>query len=280
MGEPLHALPGQGQFHRPAAVAVGVVVECAVGDDGTLQSREVPVPEAGAATARMGLEADSGKGPDLGVVLGELGLLAVAPGFVGVVPDKEDLIDRAERIDLELVIRAGAGDEQLDVVVLIDRRIALGEAGLEEGLLDPVADVEEIVIPEDGGTGVVDAGTAVEILGIDSADVAIGRNVGAQLQADQAEADLRVAQARAETRRAMAVAEEQEMVARVVEMRAKVVEAEAEVPKAMSQAFREGNLGIMDYYNMRNIQADTSMRESISGAEEKGTTEAPKRDND
>ena len=78
----------------------------------------------------------------------------------------------------------------------------------------------------------------------------------------------------------MAVAEEQEMVARVAEMRAKVVEAEAEVPKAMSQAFREGNLGIMDYYNMRNIQADTSMRESISGAGEKGTTEAPKRDND
>ena len=117
-------------------------------------------------------------------------------------------------------------------------------------------------------------------MSIDIADVDIGRNVGAHLQADQAEADLRVAQARAETRRAMAVAEEQEMVARVVEMRAKVVEAEAEVPKAMSQAFREGNLGIMDYYNMRNIQADTSMRESISGAEEKGTTEAPKRDND
>ncbi len=126
----------------------------------------------------------------------------------------------------------------------------------------------------------LDSGTAFEILSIDIADVDIGRNVGAHLQADQAEADLRVAQARAETRRAMAVAEEQEMVARVAEMRAKVVEAEAEVPKAMSQAFREGNLGIMDYYNMRNIQADTSMRESISGAGEKGTTEAPKRDND
>lgn len=123
----------------------------------------------------------------------------------------------------------------------------------------------------------LDAGTAFEILSIDIADVDIGRNVGAHLQADQAEADLRVAQARAETRRAMAVASEQEMVARVAEMRARVVEAEAEVPKAMAQAFREGNLGIMDYYNMRNIQADTSMRESISGT---GETEAPEKNDD
>ncbi|HIB03237.1 MAG TPA: UPF0365 family protein, partial [Candidatus Marinimicrobia bacterium] len=96
----------------------------------------------------------------------------------------------------------------------------------------------------------LDAGTAFEILSIDIADVDVGKNVGAHLQADQAEADLRVAQARAETRRAMAVAEEQEMTARVAEMRAKVVEAEAQVPKAMAQAFREGNLGIMDYYSM------------------------------
>jgi len=113
----------------------------------------------------------------------------------------------------------------------------------------------------------LDAGTAFEILSIDIADVDVGKNVGAHLQADQAEADLRVAQARAETRRAMAVAEEQEMTARVAEMRAKVVEAEAEVPKAMAQAFREGNLGIMDYYSMKNIQADTGMRESISGGD-------------
>ena len=120
----------------------------------------------------------------------------------------------------------------------------------------------------------LDAGTAFEILSIDIADVDVGKNVGAHLQADQAEADLRVAQARAETRRAMAVAEEQEMTARVAEMRAKVVEAEAEVPKAMAQAFREGNLGIMDYYSMKNIQADTGMRESISGGE-KGPESGP-----
>ena len=121
----------------------------------------------------------------------------------------------------------------------------------------------------------LDAGTAFEILSIDIADVDVGKNVGAHLQADQAEADLRVAQARAETRRAMAVAEEQEMTARVAEMRAKVVEAEAQVPKAMAQAFREGNLGIMDYYSMRNIQADTGMRESISGGKEGPESRAP-----
>ncbi len=112
----------------------------------------------------------------------------------------------------------------------------------------------------------LDSGTAFEILSIDIADLDVGKNIGASLQADQAEADLRVAQAKAETRRAMAVAEEQEMQAKVQQMKAKVVEAESEVPKAMSQAFREGNLGIFDYYNMNNIKADTGMRDSIAGS--------------
>jgi uncharacterized protein YqfA (UPF0365 family) len=110
----------------------------------------------------------------------------------------------------------------------------------------------------------LDAGTAFEILSIDIADVDVGRNIGAQLQTDQAEADKRIAQAKAEERRALAVAREQEMKASVQEMRAKVVEAEAEVPKAMAQALREGKLGVMDYYNMQNVIADTSMRESIA----------------
>ena len=110
----------------------------------------------------------------------------------------------------------------------------------------------------------MDAGTAFEILSIDIADVDVGRNIGAELQTDQAEADKRIAQAKAEERRAMAVAREQEMKAAVQEMRAKVIEAEAEIPKAISQAFREGNLGVMDYYNMKNILADTDMRDSIS----------------
>jgi uncharacterized protein YqfA (UPF0365 family) len=124
----------------------------------------------------------------------------------------------------------------------------------------------------------LDAGTAFEILSIDIADLDVGKNIGASLQADQAEADLRVAQARAETRRAMAVAEEQEMKARTQEMQAKVVASEAEVPLAMAQAFREGKLGVFDYVNMRNIQADTDMRESISGGSESGSTQAPERD--
>jgi len=113
----------------------------------------------------------------------------------------------------------------------------------------------------------LDAGTAFEILSIDIADLDVGKNIGASLQADQAEADLRVAQARAETRRAMAVAEEQEMTARTQEMRATVVAAEAEVPKAMAQAFRDGNLGIMDYYKMENIKSDTGMRDAIASSD-------------
>ncbi|NCS88020.1 MAG: hypothetical protein AUK34_04225 [Ignavibacteria bacterium CG2_30_36_16] len=110
----------------------------------------------------------------------------------------------------------------------------------------------------------LDSGTAFEILSIDIADVDIGQNIGAILQTDQAEADLKVARAKAEERRAAAVASEQEMIAEVARQRAKVVEAEAEVPRAMAEAFRNGNLGIMDYYNMKNIQADTDMRTSIS----------------
>jgi len=110
----------------------------------------------------------------------------------------------------------------------------------------------------------LDAGTAFEILSIDIADVDVGKNIGAELQADQAEADKKIAQAKAEERRAMAVATEQEMRAKVQEMKAKVVEAEAEVPKALAQALREGKLGVMDYYNLQNILADTNMRENIA----------------
>lgn len=112
----------------------------------------------------------------------------------------------------------------------------------------------------------LDAGTAFEILSIDIADVDVGRNIGAQLQMDQAEADRRIAQARAEERRAMAVAHEQEMKASVQEMRAKVVEAEAEVPLAMAAALRDGKLGVMDYYQMQNTIADTTMRDGIAKA--------------
>lgn len=116
----------------------------------------------------------------------------------------------------------------------------------------------------------LDAGTAFEILSIDIADVDVGENIGAELQIKQAEADKQIAQARAEERRAMARAREAEMVAQVQEMRAQVVKAEAEVPLAMAEAFRNGNLGVMDYYKMKNITADTNMRESISKIETDG----------
>jgi uncharacterized protein YqfA (UPF0365 family) len=120
----------------------------------------------------------------------------------------------------------------------------------------------------------LDSGTAYSILSIDIADVDVGKNVGAHLDADQAEADKKVAQAKAESRRAMAVAAEQEMKAKVQDMRAKVIEAEAQVPQAMAQAFKEGNLGIMDYYKMQNIKSDTDMRSSISkGDDENSGTE-------
>ena len=123
----------------------------------------------------------------------------------------------------------------------------------------------------------LDAGTAFEILSIDIADVDVGRNIGAELQTDQAEADKRIAQAKAEERRAMAVAKEQEMKAYTQEMEAKVVEAQSEVPHAMAQALREGKLGVMDYYNLNNIQSDTDMRNSISqsGAGDKLAPQQP-----
>ena len=110
----------------------------------------------------------------------------------------------------------------------------------------------------------LDAGTAFEILSIDIADIDIGKNIGAVLQMDQAEADKNIAQARAEERRAMAVALEQEMKAKAQEARAKVIEAETQIPLAMAEAFRSGNLGVMDYYRIKNIQADTEMRENIA----------------
>jgi uncharacterized protein YqfA (UPF0365 family) len=119
----------------------------------------------------------------------------------------------------------------------------------------------------------LDSGSSFEILSIDIVDVNVGRNVGAELQTNQAGADLKIAQARAETRRAMAVAQEQEMKARTQEMVAKVREAEAEVPKAMAFAFREGKLGILDYYTLRNINADTQMREQIGKPSEPGKKE-------
>ncbi len=138
---------------------------------------------------------------------------------------------------------------------------AIGSASSHKHVLENPDVISKAVLAKQ-----LDAGTAFEILSIDIADVDVGENIGAKLQTDQAEADKRVAQAHAEKRRAMAVAQEQEMKARVVENRAKVVAAEAEVPLALADAFRSGNLGVMDYMNIRNIESDTKMRDSLSGS--------------
>ena len=158
----------------------------------------------------------------------------------------------------------GATDETIIARVGQGIVSAIGSSETYKTVLENPDDISRAVLSKG-----LDAGTAYAILSIDIADVDVGKNVGADLETDQAEADKKVAQAKAESRRAMAVAAEQEMKARVQEMRAKVIEAEAEVPKAMAHAFREGNLGIMDYYRMQNIQSDTGMRQSISDMDEK-----------
>lgn len=153
----------------------------------------------------------------------------------------------------------GAGEETILARVGEGIVSSIGSAGSHEMVLENPDSISKVVLNKG-----LDSGTAFEILSIDIADIDVGKNIGAQLQMDQANADKNIAQARAEERRAMAVALEQENKAKIQEARAKVVEAEAEVPKAMAEAFRNGNLGIMDYYKMKNIEADTSMRESIA----------------
>lgn len=153
----------------------------------------------------------------------------------------------------------GAGEETIIARVGEGIVSTVGSSESHKDVLENPDNISKTVLAKG-----LDAGTAFEILSIDIADVDVGKNIGAELQADQAEADKKIAQAKAEERRAMAVASEQEMKAKVEEMRAKVVEAEAEVPRAMAQALREGKLGVMDYFNMQNILADTSMRENIA----------------
>ena len=169
------------------------------------------------------------------------------------------------RANIERLI-GGAGEETILARVGEGTVSAIGSAESHKQVLENPDQISKRVL-----SGGLDSGTAFEILSIDIADVDVGRNIGAQLQTDQAEADKQIAQARAEGRRAMAVAQEQEMAARVEEMRARVVEAEAEVPRAMAEAFRSGNMGIMDYYRMRNVQADTSMRDSLAEGGESQT---------
>ncbi|MEY9972477.1 uncharacterized protein YqfA (UPF0365 family) [Lysinibacillus sp. RC46] len=174
------------------------------------------------------------------------------------------------RANIERLV-GGAGEET--VIARVGEGIVstIGSASSHTTVLENPDMISQTVLAKG-----LDSGTAFEILSIDIADVDIGKNIGAELQIEQAQADKNIAQAKAEERRAMAVANEQEMIARVQEMKAKVVEAEAEVPQAMAEALRSGNLGIMDYMNYRNIQADTAMRDSISKvSSDKSETNGP-----
>lgn len=188
------------------------------------------------------------------------------PPVTAVAKDGIQLIAKA-RVTVRANIRqlvGGAGEETVLARVGEGIVSSIGSNTSHKAVLENPDFISKVVL-EKG----LDAGTAFEILSIDIADIDIGKNIGAVLQTDQADADLKIAQAKAEERRAMAVAHEQEMRALAQQMRAKVIEAEAEVPIAMAEAFRSGNLGIMDYYKMKNIEADTGMRESISKSDKK-----------
>lgn len=183
------------------------------------------------------------------------------PPVTAVAKDGIQLIAKARvtvRANIKQLV-GGAGEDTILARVGEGIVSSIGSSDSHKSVLENPDSISKLVLRKG-----LDAGTAFEILSIDIADIDIGRNIGAQLQIDQAEADKNIAQAKAEERRAMAVALEQEMKARAQEARAKVIEAEAEVPQAMAEAFRNGNLGIMDYYKMRNIEADTNMREAIA----------------
>ena len=183
------------------------------------------------------------------------------PLVQGMAQDGIQLIATARitvRVKIDRLV-GGAGEETIIARVGEGIVASIGSALSHKEVLEYPDRISKTVLAKG-----LDAGTAFEILSIDIAEVDIGKNIGAQLRTDQAEADKRIAQAKAEERRAMAVAVEQEMQARVQEMKAKVVEAEAQVPLALAEAFRTGKLGVMDYYNMQNLNADTSMRGAIS----------------
>ena len=182
------------------------------------------------------------------------------PPVTAVAKDGIQLIAKARvtvRANIKQLV-GGAGEETVLARVGEGIVSSIGSASSHKEVLENPDSISKVVL----GTG-LDAGTAFQILSIDIADIDVGKNIGAVLQMDQAEADKNIAQARAEERRAMAVALEQEMKAKAQEARAQVIEAESQIPLAMAEAFRNGNLGIMDYYRMKNIQADTQMRETL-----------------
>lgn len=194
------------------------------------------------------------------------------PPVTAVAKDGIQLIAKA-RVTVRANIRqlvGGAGEDTVLARVGEGIVSSIGSSENHKSVLENPDSISKLVLRKG-----LDAGTAFEILSIDIADIDIGRNIGAALQIDQANADKNIAQAKAEERRAMAVATEQEMKAKAEEARANVIQAEAEVPKAMAEAFRNGNLGIMDYYRMKNIQADTQMRDSIAHPQGGSAADSP-----
>jgi uncharacterized protein YqfA (UPF0365 family) len=188
------------------------------------------------------------------------------PNISAVAQDGIEVIVKARvtvRANIDRLV-GGAGEETIIARVGEGIVTTVGSSRSYKQVLEDPDNISKVVL-EKG----LDSGTAFEILSIDIADVDVARNIGAKLQADQAAADKKIAEAKASERRAMALAREQEMKAQVVEMRAKVVESESEVPLALAEALREGKMGVMDYYNMRNIMADTDMRSSIAKSDEK-----------
>ncbi len=184
------------------------------------------------------------------------------PSVAAVAADGIQLVAKARvtiRANIQQLV-GGAGEDTILARVGEGIVTSVGSAATHKQVLENPDKISKLVL-ERG----LDAGTAFEILSIDIADVDVGANIGAKLQTDQASADLKVAEAKAEERRAMAVALEQEMVAKAQEARAKVIEAEAQIPIAIADAFKSGNLGVMDYYRLQNIDADTDMRNSIAG---------------
>lgn len=184
-----------------------------------------------------------------------------SPPVTAVAKDGIQLITKARvtvRANIKQLV-GGAGEETVLARVGEGIVTSIGSASSHKAVMENPDSISKVVLAKG-----LDAGTAFEILSIDIADIDIGRNIGAALQMDQANADKNIAQAKAEERRAMAIALEQEMKAKAQEARARVIEAEAQVPIAMAEAFRNGNLGVMDYYKMQNVQADTSMRDSIA----------------
>jgi len=239
------------EAHYLARGNVGLVVQALISAD----KAKIPLPFERAAAIDL-----AGRNVLEAVQMSVLPKVITTPKITAMAKDGIQLsayVKITVRTNLDRLV-GGATEETIVARVGEGVVSTIGSAASHKQVLENPDNISKYVLNKG-----LDAGTAFEILSIDIADVDVGQNIGAKLQTEQAEADKQIAQAKAESRRALAVAQEQEMKARVYEMRARVVEAEAQVPQALSEALRSGNLGALDYYNLRNVVADTEMRSSI-----------------